>query len=71
MTHPAIKSITFTPWPTRPDGTNKTFGEMTREEQRVQMKAAGRRLEAEFAEPARQAALAAFMNGDHDTGSSH
>lgn len=54
----------MTTWPKNADGTNKRFGDMTREEQREQMAAAGKRLEAEFADPARQAALAAFMDAE-------
>ncbi len=37
-------------WPTHPDGQPKKMGEMTKEEQSAQVKAAGKRLEKEFAQ---------------------
>lgn len=36
-------------WPKRPDGTNMTMGEMTKEQRREQTRAAVGRLKAEFA----------------------
>lgn len=35
-------------WPTHPDGTNKTVGEMTKEERREVMRAAAERMAAKF-----------------------
>ena len=37
------------PWPTRPDGTNKTMGEMTHEERREQWRRAVERAKPGFA----------------------
>lgn len=54
MPHPFIKNITFHPapvspaWPTRADGTNKTMGEMTKEERREQVKASIERTKYEL-----------------------
>lgn len=39
------------PWPTRADGTRKTFGEMTPEERRIQVDEAARRMKAHFLRP--------------------
>jgi hypothetical protein len=50
-------------WPKREDGTNKTMGEMTKEERREQTTASLLRLKAEFEEPKMQKALADWMNG--------
>lgn len=36
----------MTNWPTRPDGSNKTFGEMTAAEQREQLAASNKRIKA-------------------------
>jgi hypothetical protein len=38
-------------WPTHPDGSNKTIGEMTVAERRAQTAAACRRMAAQFIEP--------------------
>lgn len=37
-----------TPWPKRPDGTNKTMGEMTADEQKAQWKASSERVRRQF-----------------------
>lgn len=50
-------------WPTHADGTNKKMGEMTREEQREQFRAAGRRLQDEFENPLVQQKLSALLSG--------
>ena len=47
-------------WPKRPDGTNKTMGEMTPEERREQMEAAVLRLKAELEHPKMQEAMREF-----------
>lgn len=52
-------------WPKHPDGRPKKMGEMTREEAWEQTKIACKRLEAEFAQPAVKAKLAAILNGDN------
>jgi hypothetical protein len=46
--------MTKTEWPKRPDGSNKTMGEMTSEERRVQFAAACQRVKAEFEHPKMQ-----------------
>lgn len=46
-----------TPWPTRPDGSNKTMGEMTPDEQRAQWKDAVASVKRDFENPAFRAAL--------------
>jgi hypothetical protein len=38
-------------WPKRPDGTNKTMGEMTPEERKAQVQASLGRLKAELENP--------------------
>lgn len=48
-----------TPWPKRPDGTNKTMGEMTREERRAQWKDAAERARVTFSDPRIRAAIEA------------
>jgi hypothetical protein len=50
------------PWPKRPDGSNKTMGEMTPAERRAQFTAACQRLKAEFERPEVQAALQAALD---------
>lgn len=52
------------PWPKHPDGRNMTIGEMTREQARAQMLAAGRRV---MAEPGVRAAIASLAepSGPH------
>lgn len=40
------------PWPTRPDGSNMTMGEMTPEQRRAQWKAAAIRWRARGEQPA-------------------
>lgn len=42
------------PWPQHPDGRNKKFGELSREEQREIVKGACNKLATEFADPERQ-----------------
>lgn len=37
-------------WPKRPDGTNKTMGEMSREEQREQWRKSAQRVGREFSD---------------------
>jgi hypothetical protein len=49
-------------WPKHPDGSNKTIGEMTRDEARAQTGAACRRLAAEFNRPGVKAGIAAILN---------
>lgn len=44
-------------WPTHQDGRPKKFGELTKEEQREQLKASLRRIQTEFQHPAMQAVL--------------
>lgn len=51
-------------WPKRPDGSNKTVGEMTREERSAVFKAATARLKAEFEHPKVQDAIARILNDD-------
>lgn len=58
-----IKEDDMSNWPKREDGTNKTMGEMTKEERREQTTASLLRLKAEFEEPKMQKALADWMNG--------
>lgn len=48
-----------TPWPKHEDGRNKRMGEMTKEEQDVQIKASCARLKAEIESPEFAAALKA------------
>lgn len=55
------------PWPTHPNGKPKKMGEMTRDEQREQFRAAAKRLEAEFANPLVQEKIAAVLNGNSVT----
>jgi hypothetical protein len=55
----------MTNWPKHPDGRPKKIGEMTPEEQRRHVKAACKRLEAEFARPDVQEKIAAILHGDH------
>lgn len=52
------------PWPKRPDGSNKTMGEMTQEERRAQTTAACRKLEREFAQPAFQDAIRRVLENE-------
>lgn len=51
-------------WPKRLDGSNKTIGEMTREEAREQTRIACARLRKEFEHPVHQAAMEKYLNGE-------
>lgn len=53
----------MTIWPKRPDGTNKTMGEMTPEERREQFEAAAQRLKAELESPEMQRVIAESIPG--------
>lgn len=48
-------------WPKRADGSNKSVGEMTKDEARQVFRDAGKRLEAEFNRPAVKAQLARIL----------
>jgi len=51
------------PWPTRPDGSNKTVGEMTPAERKQVFTDAAARLKDQFEHPAFRAALAKLEAG--------
>lgn len=51
-------------WPKRADGSNKTMGEMTREEQMVQWRRAAARFKARIERPEAQAAFARVFASD-------
>jgi hypothetical protein len=48
-------------WPKRPDGSNKTVGEMTPAEKREQFAKAAKRVQAEFEDPAMQKAVGDYL----------
>lgn len=50
-------------WPKRPDGSNKTVGEMTPEEKRAAFQGAAQRVKAELEHPATQKAIKDFLDG--------
>lgn len=50
-------------WPIREDGRTYKLGELSREEQQRQWKAAGRRVQAEFDHPEVKAKLSAVLAG--------
>lgn len=54
-----------TGWPIKADGKRYKMGELSRDEQRRQFKAAGAKLQAEFAQPAVKEKLAAILRGDN------
>lgn len=51
-------------WPRRPDGSNKTIGEMSPDEQDRVTRDAGKQLEREFAQPAVKAGIAEVLNAE-------
>lgn len=50
-------------WPIKPDGKRYKMGELSRDEQRRQFKAAGAKLQAEFEHPVVKEKFAAILNG--------
>lgn len=50
-------------WPIKDDGRPYKMGELSRDEQRRQFKAAGAKLQAEFEHPAVKEKLAAVLDG--------
>ena len=52
----------MTEWPKHPDGRPMKMGEMTRDQQRVQIKASVQRVKAEFEAPEMQAHVARVLN---------
>lgn len=51
-------------WPKHPDGRNMKLGEMTPEQRRLVWTEAGKRLEAEFAQPHVKAQLSRILRSD-------
>lgn len=54
-------------WPTRPDGSNMTVGEMTPEQRRAVFAAAVQRTKAHFERPEVRAGIAAVLASDYAT----